>query len=57
METMLARRAGLLDWNRHSIRWAMIAVVIALFIGALAQRTVSEERQASDPVAATVVPA
>lgn len=35
----------------------MIAVVIALFIGALAQRTVSEERQASDPVAATVVPA
>lgn len=54
---MLARRAGLLDWDRHSIRWAMIALALALLIGAVAQRTSSEEMQASDPVASHVVPA
>ena len=57
METMLARRAGLLDWDRHSIRWAMIALALALLIGAVAQRTSSEELQASDHAAAVVVPA
>lgn len=54
---MLARRAGLLDWDRQSIRWAMIAIALAVAIGAIAQRTQSEELQASDPVVEQVVPA
>ena len=50
---MLARRAGLLDWDRRSATWAMIALMFALAVGALAQRTVSQDMQASDPVRAT----
>lgn len=52
---MLARRAGLLDWDRNSIKWAVFAVAMALLIGVLAQRTVSQSMQASDPAGATVV--
>jgi hypothetical protein len=35
----------------------MIALALAFLIGAIAQRTVSEELRASDPVVETVVPA
>jgi len=35
----------------------MLAIAIALLIGALAQRTVSQELQASDPVEATTIAA
>lgn len=51
---MLARRAGLLDWDRRSAKWAMIALMLALFVGVLAQRTISQDMQASDPVGATI---
>jgi hypothetical protein len=54
---MLARRAGLLDWDRRSLRWAMLAIAIALLIGALAQRTVPQELQASDPIGAATIAA
>lgn len=50
---MLARRAGLLDWDRRSAKWAMVALVVALFVGLMAQRAVSQDMQASDPVGAT----
>jgi hypothetical protein len=45
---MLMRRAGLLDWDRHSIRWGLIALVFALFVGAMAQRSVGGSMQAAD---------
>ena len=48
---MLARRAGLLDWDRRSIRWALVAVVCALFVGVLADRSVTREMQAADAAA------
>lgn len=50
---MLARRAGLLDWDRQSAKWALIALAFALLVGALAQRSMSQDMQASDPVRAT----
>ena len=47
---MLARRAGLLDWDRRSAKWAVVGLMIALLIGAVAQRAVPQELQAADCV-------
>lgn len=52
---MLARRAGLLDWNRHSIGWALLAVTLALLVGLAAQRSVAADMQAADSVSTTIV--
>jgi hypothetical protein len=32
----------------------MLALMLALFVGVLAQRTISQDMQASDPVGATI---
>ena len=45
---MLARRAGLLDWDRRTSRWALVGLMIALLIGAVAQRAVPQDLQAAD---------
>ncbi|HSJ12846.1 MAG TPA: hypothetical protein VK939_00435 [Longimicrobiales bacterium] len=54
---MLSRRAGLLDWDRHSIRWAVLAIVCALLVGAMAQRSVARDMQAADAAARVEAPA
>lgn len=51
---MLARRAGLLDWDRRSAKWAVVGLMIALLIGAIAQRAAPQDMQASDPQVTTV---
>ena len=52
---MLARRAGMLDWDRHSIRWALLAIMAALFVGAMAQRSVARDMQASQAAPTVIV--
>ena len=51
---MLARKAGLLDWDRYSIRWALLAVVCALGIGLLAEHSVKRDMQAGEEADAKV---
>lgn len=52
---MLARRAGMLDWDRHSIGWAVLAVMCALLVGAMAQRSVERDMQAADSISTIIV--
>lgn len=52
---MLARRAGLLDWDRRTLPWGVLAVVLALAVGSVAQRNVDKQVQAADTVTTTVV--
>ena len=40
----------MLDWDRRSARWALVGLMIALLIGAVAQRAVPQELQAAECV-------